>query len=236
MNILIIVAHPDDEVLGMGGTIAKYASNGDNISIVYLTTGITSRRNPGYSTKSSYEISVEDQKLMDKEIKKLKVDALKSNKILGITNSIFYDFPDNELDSIPLLKLVKVIENEIKKFNPDIVYTNHFGDLNIDHRITYDATLTACRPINNKIKKLISFEVPSSTEWNYPHSFNPNYFINIEKEIDSKIKSFKMFKSEIRNFPHPRSSLNLKIIAQRWGSVSGFKFAEAFELIRQVDA
>jgi len=132
MNVLIVVAHPDDEVLGMGGTIAKHSSNGDKVSIIYLTTGITSRRNPGYSNKSSYEITNKDQTLLDEEIKKLKIDALKSNKILGITDAIFYNFPDNELDSIPRLKIIKVIEKQIEKINPDIVFTNHYGDLNID--------------------------------------------------------------------------------------------------------
>jgi len=230
VKILIVAAHPDDEVLGMGGTILRHSKLKDIVKIVYLATGISSRQ--------KYDDKIKSKKLSDinkNKIKNLQTDAKKAAKILKVKDMSFYDFPDNELDSIPLLKIVKVIENEIKKFKPDIVYTNHFGDLNIDHRVTYNATLTACRPLNNKIKKLISFEVPSSTEWNYPQSFNPNYFINIEKEVDSKINSFKMFKSEIRNFPHPRSSLNLKIIAQKWGSVSGFKFAEAFEIIRQVD-
>jgi LmbE family N-acetylglucosaminyl deacetylase len=230
VKILIVAAHPDDEVLGMGGTILRHSKLKDIVKIVYLATGISSRQ--------KYDDKIKSKKLSDinkNKIKNLQSDAKKAAKILKVKDMSFYDFPDNELDSIPLLKIVKVIENEIKKFKPDIVYTNHFGDLNIDHRVTYNATLTACRPLNNKIKKLISFEVPSSTEWNYPQSFNPNYFINIEKEVDSKINSFKMFKSEIRNFPHPRSSLNLKIIAQKWGSVSGFKFAEAFEIIRQVD-
>ena len=230
MKILIVAAHPDDEVLGMGGTILRHSKLKDIVKIVYLATGISSRQ--------KYDDEIKSKKLSElnkNRIKKLQNDAKKATKILKVKDISFYDFPDNELDSVPLLKIVKVIENEIKKFKPDIVYTNHFGDLNIDHRTTYNATLTACRPLNNKIKKLISFEVPSSTEWNYPQSFNPNYFINIEKEVNSKIKSFKMFKSEIRTFPHPRSSLNLKIIAQKWGSVSGFKFAEAFEIIRQVD-
>ena len=154
MNILIVVAHPDDEVLGMGGTIAKHSSNGDKVSIIYLTTGITSRRNPGYSNKSSYEITNKDQKLLDEEIKKLKIDALKSNKILGITNSLFCDFPDNELDSISRLEIIKVIEKQIEKINPDIVYTNHYGDLNIDHKIVYESCLTACRRIHKKNPKL----------------------------------------------------------------------------------
>tara|TARA_B110000438_G_scaffold115208_1_gene112865 strand:+ start:25998 stop:26705 length:708 start_codon:yes stop_codon:yes gene_type:complete len=235
MNILIIVAHPDDEVLGMGGTIAKYASNGDKISIVYLTTGITSRRNPGYSTKSSYEISVEDQKLMDKEIKKLKVDALKSNKILGITNSIFYDFPDNELDSISRLKIIKVIEKEIGKNKPDIIFTNHYGDLNIDHKLVYECCLTACRPTNKITPQLFSFGVISSMEWNYPVSFNPNYFVNISKNISVKIRAMKAYQNELKKFPHPRSIENIEITAKKWGSVCGKQYAEAFEIIRIIN-
>ena len=175
MKILIVAAHPDDEVLGMGGTILRHSKLKDIVKIVYLATGISSRQ--------KYDDEIKSKKLSElnkNRIKKLQNDAKKATKILKVKDISFYDFPDNELDSVPLLKIVKVIENEIKKFKPDIVYTNHFGDLNIDHRTTYNATLTACRPLNNKIKKLISFEVPSSTEWNYPQSFNPNYFINIE--------------------------------------------------------
>lgn len=225
MKVLVIAAHPDDEVLGMGGTILRHSNQGDKIRIVYLATGITSRKefrdkiktkNPKYS------------------IQQLRRDAKKSSQILKVNNINFYDFPDNELDTLPLLKLVQIIESEIKQFKPNIIYTNHFGDLNIDHRITYKATLTACRPLENKIKELISFEVPSSTEWNYPNNFNPNYFINIEKELPKKIKAFEMFKSEIRKFPHPRSSQFLKINASKWGSVSGNKAAEAFEIIRKI--
>ena len=235
MDILIIVAHPDDEVLGMGGTIAKYSSNGDKISIVYLTTGITSRRNSGYSTKSSYEISIKDQKLMDKEIKKLKIDALKSNKILGITDSVFYDFPDNELDSISRLKIIKVIEKEIEKNKPDIIFTNHYGDLNIDHKLVYECCLTACRPINKITPQLFSFGVISSMEWNYPISFNPNYFVNISKNISVKIRAMKAYHNELKKFPHPRSVANIEITAKKWGSVCGKQYAEAFEIIRIID-
>jgi len=235
LRILIVAAHPDDDVLGMGGTMLKYSKNGDEVKVIFLATGITSRKNPGHSNLPKYEINKKESKILSKEIIHLRSQAKKACKLLSVNKVNFYDFPDNEMDTVPLLKIIKTIEKEISIFKPEKIFTHHYNDLNIDHRIAYNATLTACRPIGISVKEIICFEVPSSTEWNYPQSFNPNYFINIEKEVDSKIKSFKMFKSEIRKFPHPRSSLNLKIIAQRWGSVSGFKFAEAFELIRQVD-
>lgn len=232
MKILVIAAHPDDEVLGMGGTILRHSNVGDKIKIIYLATGITSRKKYSNKAKTKNQNKTENSEY---SIQQLRRDTKKSSQILKVSNINFYDFPDNELDSIPLLKLVQVIENEIIQFKPNIIYTNHFGDLNVDHRITYNATLTACRPLGNKIKELISFEVPSSTEWNYPKRFNPNYFINIEKELPKKIKAFEMFKSEIRKFPHPRSSKNLRLNAERWGSVSGFKAAEAFEMIRKLE-
>jgi LmbE family N-acetylglucosaminyl deacetylase len=235
MNILIVVAHPDDEVLGMGGTIVKHSSNGDKISILYLTTGIASRRNPGYSNKSSYNISSKDQSSLDQEIKKLKMDALKSNKILGITDSTFENFPDNELDSIPRLKIIKVIENQIEKTNPDIVYTNHYGDLNIDHKIVYESCLTACRPIHKKNPKLFSFGVISSMEWNYPGSFSPNYFVNISKYMSKKIRAMKAYRNELKKFPHPRSIENIEITGKKWGSFCGKNYAESFEIIRIID-
>ena len=235
MNILVIVAHPDDEVLGMGGTIAKHTFNGDKVHVVYLTTGITSRRNSGHSNKSTYDVSIKDEKLMDKEIKELQKDALKSNKILGVKDSIFYNFPDNELDSISRLKIIKVIEKEIQKIKPDVVYTNHYGDLNIDHKLVYESCLTACRPVNKKNPALFSFGVISSMEWNYPISFNPNYFVNISKNISTKIRAMKAYRNELKKFPHPRSIENIEFTAKKWGTVCGKNYAEAFEIIRITD-
>ena len=235
MNVLIVVAHPDDEVLGMGGTISKHTMNRDKVSIVYLTAGITSRRNPGYSSRATYDINNTDKKLMDKEIEKLKLDSLKSNKILGVHNSTFYNLPDNELDSIPRLKIIKIIEKEIQKSKPDIVYTNHYGDLNMDHKLVYESCLTACRPIHSKNPKLFAFGVISSTEWNFPSSFNPNYFVNISKNIKTKIRAMKAYSNELKKFPHPRSIENIEITAKKWGTVCGKNYAEAFEIIRMVD-
>ena len=140
------------------------------------------------------------------------------------------------MDSIPLLEITKIIEKEIDKFKPDRVYTHHYNDLNVDHRIVYNATLTACRPINFKVKELYSFEVLSSTEWNYPIRFQPNIFVNISKQLEKKLKAMSMYKNEIRKFPHPRSLENMKNVASRWGSIMGSNYAEAFELIRKLES
>jgi len=235
LKILVIVAHPDDEVLGMGGTILKHSTHGDKIKIVILATGITSRRKNNYKNATTYEYDDSNMPILTKEIENLRKDSRKACEILKVNEVQFYDFPDNEMDSVPLLKIVKTIEYEIKKTKPDRVYTHHFGDLNIDHRTVYNATLTACRPFQKIVKELISFEVPSSTEWNYPSTFNPNYFVNITKQLSNKVKALKAYKHEIQAFPHPRSSDNLKMLAGKWGSTSGNKAAEAFEIIRMIE-
>ena len=228
MNILIIAAHPDDEILGMGGTILKHTSNKDNVTIVYMATGITARR-------STTEIKSNEDKKLQNEILELRKDALKAAKLLKVKDIKFYDFPDNQMDSITLLNVVKAIEKEIKIVKPDRIYTNHYGDLNVDHKIVSNATLTACRPLNEHVKEIFSFEVLSSTEWSYPYTFKPNYFVNIKKQLSKKIDAMKMFKDESRSFPHPRSPENIKFVAGRWGSVSGFEAAEAFEIIRKIE-
>lgn len=235
MKILVIVAHPDDEVLGMGGTIAKHVAKGDKVHIVYLTTGITSRRNSGYKSKSGYQVDKKNSAQMDKEIQKLKNNALKSCKTLGVKSSNFYDFPDNELDKISRLQIIKTIENEIEKFKPDQIFTNHYGDLNIDHRIVFESCLTACRPISDKTPSLFAFGVISSMEWNYPSSFEPNYFVNISKYFKKKIQAMKSYKNELKKYPHPRSLEGIRITAEKWGTVCGYPYVEPFEIIRIID-
>lgn len=236
MRILVIVAHPDDEILGAGGTMLKHSKNGDYVKVIILATGITSRRKSNYTNSSDYKMNSNESKNMEKEIRLLRSNAKKACKTLNVSKTEFYDLPDNEMDSIPLLRIVKIIEKEIEKEKPDRIYTHHYGDLNIDHRLCYNACLTACRPVSKKTPDLICFEIASSTEWNYPNSFNPNYFVKIEKQIDKKIKAMKMYENEIRSFPHPRSVENLKNVAARWGSVSGTNYAEAFEIIRKIES
>ena len=232
MKILVIAAHPDDEILGMGGTILRHSSKKDVVNVAYLASGITSRKRSIDNFDSELE---KNEKKWKKEISELRKNALSASKLLKVNNTDFFDFPDNALDSIPLLKIIKVIENLIKKYKPDRIYTNHYNDLNIDHRTVYNATLTACRPLNNIVKELFCFEVLSSTEWNYPYKFNANYFVDIKGNIHKKIKAMKCFSGDIRKFPHPRSPENIKSVAKRWGTVSGCNAAEAFEMIRKIE-
>lgn len=221
-KILIIAAHPDDEVLGCGGTIAKYAKSKE-IYVAILGEGIFSR----YQKRD--EANKEELLSLEKKSKEI-------GKFLGVKENFFFGLPDNQFDTIPFLKIVKKVEEVIKKVKPEIIYTHHNGDLNIDHRITFQAVLTAARPINNcSVKEIYSFEVLSSTEWSFQKingSFLANVFEDISTTISKKIEAMKIYKTEIREFPHPRSEEAILSVAKRRGSVAGFKYAEAFELIR----
>jgi len=227
MKVLIIVAHPDDEVLGMGGAILKHTKNGDDVTVAYLTTGITSRRSSKYNNSPSYKLSKNESLKIKKQILELQNDAKKAAKILNVKKTIFFDYPDNELDAVSLLKIIKTIEKLISEEKPERIYTSHYKDLNVDHRRVFEATLTACRPFSFSVKEIICFEILSSTEWTFSYDFKPNYFINIEKELTSKIKAMKIYKNEIRKFPHPRSIENIKISANRWGTIQFLIFLHA---------
>ena len=223
-KILLIAAHPDDEVLGCGGTIAKHVMQGDEVYCLILGEGVTSR----YSQREEAEV----------ELKQLKSEAEEAAKILGIKEVFFRDFPDNRFDAVPLLTIVKAVEEVKEEIKPSIIYTHHHGDLNIDHQITFQAVLTACRPVKDEIvREIYSFEVPSSTEWNSPPAnnyFMPTVFVDISQTFDKKIAALKAYQGEIREYPHPRSPEALRAIAMRWGSAVGCQAAEAFELIRLI--
>ena len=149
MNILVIAAHPDDEVLGMGGTIKKFTKKGNHIKIVIMATGIAARRSTEYINSTKYQMNKKTLAKINSQIKQLRNDAKKAIKILGVTDIEFFDYPDNEMDTVSNLEVTKTIENILKKFKPSVVYTHSKYDINIDHQIIHNATLTATRP-NNK--------------------------------------------------------------------------------------
>ena len=235
MRILVIAAHPDDEVLGMGGTIKKHAKKGDDIKIMIMATGINARRSINYKNSSRYFVDKKISQTMEKQVMNLRKNAVQSSKILGAKRIQFMDFPDNEMDTVSLLEVTKTVEKHIEEFNAEIVYTHSNYDINIDHQVCYNATIIATRPRKNySVKKVISFEVASSTEWYFPSKFSPNIFVDISKEMTTKLKALKIYKQELRDFPHPRSLEAIEAISKRWGSLSGFKNAEAFCLVREL--
>lgn len=218
-KILIIAAHPDDEVLGCGGTIAKHLHNGDSINVAFLSDGVKSRNNTN---------------LID--VEKRKEDSISAGKILGIIEPpIFLNFPDNRMDSVDLLDLVQEIEHIILSVNPEVIYTHHSDDLNIDHQLTHKAVLTAARPLpDSKIKEIYTFEVQSSTEWSSGAAFSPNYFVDISQTLEKKLSAMKKYDSEINNFPHPRSFESINALAKYRGACVGLKAAEAFRVVRLI--
>ncbi len=227
-RIMIVVAHPDDEILGLGATMNKLISEqGVTTHVVILGEGITSRSDQRNSEE------------WEKELATHKKNIHSAKDAIGYHNVSVHDFPDNRFDDVNLLDIIKVIEKEKLEFAPDVIFTHHGGDLNIDHQKTFEAVVTAIRPMENeKVSTLITFETPSGTEWRAstdPRHFIPNIFIEVsEQNIDAKIKAMESYEFEKRKYPHPRSPEALKIQAQRWGITVGKSFAEAFALVRNI--
>ena len=225
-KVLVIAAHPDDEVLGCGGTIVRHIEKGDEVHVVILAEGITSR------DKSR------DRKKRSIEIKNLSLSAKKAHKILGTKSLKLFDLPDNRMDSIDLLDIVKMVEKEVNKISPKIIYTHHVSDLNIDHSITHQAVITACRPEPVKsVKKICCFEIPSSTDWQSVTAdkfFKPNCFIDISRTLKKKLSALKAYKSEMKSWPHSRSIKAIESLARWRGSSVGLKAAESFIIIREL--
>jgi len=225
-NILVVAAHPDDEVLGCGGTIAKHADAGDAVSVVILAEGLTSRA------------AVRDREAFSPGLSDLAASAERANRILGVSSLKLHDFPDNRLDSVNLLDVVKVVESAIESCRPSILYTHHSGDVNIDHRRIHEAVVAACRATPGQpVRNLLYFEVASSTEWQTPGSapaFTPHVFVNIESTLERKLAALDSYGSELRQFPHPRSLAAVEALARWRGASSGFAAAEAFVLGRSL--
>lgn len=223
-SILVIAAHPDDEVLGCGATIAKHVAKGDIVNVAIMAEGLTSRDNS------------RNRKMREGELSELAQTAHKANKSLGVSELTLFNHPDNRMDGVELLNIVKDIEGLIKKFNPNIIYTHYYDDLNIDHAITSRAVTTACRPLpGQKIDSILFFEVQSSTEWQMPNSFSPNWFEDVSESFNKKIKALEIYASEMRPWPHARSIPAVESLGKLRGSTIGCNFAEAFMLGRKIN-
>jgi N-acetylglucosamine malate deacetylase 1 len=223
--IAVIAAHPDDEVLGCGGTLARMVKNGCTLHILILADGESSR-----SENNQEEISM----LRNNRY----IAAKNAAKLIGCENIEILNLPDNRLDSLDRLVIIKKIEDFIEHTQPKTVLTHHAGDVNIDHRIIHDAVIAACRPQpGHCVKELLFFEVPSSTEWRPPSSaiaFNPNFFVDISETLQIKLIALEAYNNELRPFPHPRSLEAVEALAKWRGATVGVRAAEAFIIGRKL--
>ncbi len=213
MNVLVIAAHPDDEVLGMGGTIKKFSDSGNHIELCVVSEGASAQ----YSDKNMIQTRRES--------------CINAGKILGIEDFKFLDFPDAKLDSTPQLEINIELEKIISDVKPEVVFTVSDGDLSKDHQKVFESTLVATRPINNHITRVLAYELPGSRI----SQFQPTIYEDISKEILSKKEAMMKYESEVEQFPHPRSIESIESLAKYRGSQSGLKFAEAFRLIYQIN-
>jgi N-acetylglucosamine malate deacetylase 1 len=219
-RILALVAHPDDEVLGAGGTLARHGLQGDDVHIAFLTDGVGAR---------NVEHGAAERRALA---------AKQAAALLGAREPSFLGFPDNRLDSVALLDVVKAVETVVLDIRPHTVYTNHGGDLNFDHVLCHRAVMTACRPLpGSSVRRIFAMEVASSTEWTTQHSdaFYPTRFVDVSTTRKTKQRALEVYADEMRVFPHARSLESIEAL-ERWrGSSVGLSCAEAFAVLRDIE-
>jgi LmbE family N-acetylglucosaminyl deacetylase len=225
MRTLVVAAHPDDEILGAGGTVIALAGHGHEVFLAVLGEGVTSR----FSQRDDETAA---------RVRDLHEQCRQVSRSVGAVEVTLHDLPDNQFDTLPLLKVVKIVEDLIERIRPQRVLTHHGGDLNVDHAITHRAVLTATRPVKgHPVREVWTFEVPSATDWAFQQlqpTFRPNTFFDISGTLERKLRALEQYEAEMRPFPHPRSVAAVESQARRWGAVVGVEAAEAFELVRSI--
>lgn len=221
-KVAVVVAHPDDEVLAFGGSICRHTERGDSVSILILATGLAAR--------------ADDGSMPPKELKSLRQDARNAGELMGVKDIRFCDFPDNRMDSVALLDVIKVISRTLEETQATTVYTHHIGDLNVDHEIVARAVLTACRPVpNSRVRCIYAGEVLSSSEYSLSdRRFVPNTYVRIDHYLERKCNALLCYHSEQREWPHPRSVEAIRHLAGLRGSECGVPAAEGLLLMRKV--
>lgn len=223
MSVLCVVAHPDDEVLGVGGTLARHAARGEPVHVCILSAGVSSR--------------YDDETEAEAEIEQRRDGARRACDTLGASVS-FHGFPDNRFDDVALLDVVRTVESEIEEHEPSTVYTHHYGDLNVDHERTCRATVTSARPLpDSDVDRVLAFETLSASEWSVPrpdNGFQPTAFVDVSEHLETKQAALAHYERELRDPPHPRSLETVRKNAEVWGAKAGVAAAEPFELLREV--
>jgi LmbE family N-acetylglucosaminyl deacetylase len=219
MKILVLATHPDDEVLGCGGAIARHTARGDRVEVVIVTRGAP-------------ELYTAEQ------VSALRQELHAAHSILGVAVAHFLDFPAPKLDQVPQHELADSIAARIREYRPETVYFPHRGDLHSDHRAVFQAALVAARPIGEQsVRRLLSYETLSETEWSAPigeEAFLPNVFIDIAEYLEKKKQAMAAYRSQLKEFPHPRSLQSMESLARVRGGTAGFTAAEAFQMIREL--
>jgi LmbE family N-acetylglucosaminyl deacetylase len=225
VNVLVVAAHPDDEILGAGASVALHARAGDRVTMAILGEGITSRHDAREDADQS-------------ALEALRADARRAGELVGCDDVRLFGLPDNRFDSVDLLDVVKIVEELVEDVRPEWVYTHHHGDLNVDHGVCTRAVLTACRPLPGQlVRRILAFDVPSSTGWGFPDQpFVPTVFHDVAATIDLKAAAMAAYTSEVRPYPHPRAPEALVDRARAWGAQVGLEAAEPFVLLREVRA
>jgi LmbE family N-acetylglucosaminyl deacetylase len=213
-TVLVIGAHPDDETLGVGATLARHVAEGDDVHALILCEGMSLR-------------------YPDAEDDFLAAEARAAARILGFTSLTLTGLPDQGLDRLSLVEIAAPIEQQIRALQPNIVYTHWRGDINKDHVLVYDATLVATRCKEKSIDKIYAYETPSETEWGIPYDFSPNYFVDVGRYLDTKVQAMACYASQSPAAGHPRSVEHLRIRALYWGQCMMMGAAEAFVLLRE---
>ncbi len=218
-RVMVVAAHPDDELLGVAGTLAKHVEAGDEVRAVVVSEGASSRYAEGAENS-------------------LQIAGRRAAEVLGLTAIDFLGLPDQRLDSLPILDVIRSIEAAVSGFSPEVLYTHHWGDINRDHAVVAEAVSVAARPIGAGFPaEVLCFETPSSTEWSFPSmekAFVPNVFVDVTATLEKKLAAMACYESELRPYPHPRSLEALRARAAYWGQVVTRPYAEAFVLARRV--
>jgi LmbE family N-acetylglucosaminyl deacetylase len=219
MNVLVLAAHPDDELLGVGATVARHAAAGDSVTAVIVSEGASARYAEGAD-------------------RTLREHGQAAAKLLGVKDVRFLGLRDQHLDAGPVIDVIQPIERVMDEVRPEVVYTHHWGDLNRDHRVVSEAAMVACRPVGDHYpRKVLMFETPSATEWSWPEpslQFVPTLFVDVTATLETKLRAMACYQTEVRPAPHPRSLEALRARAQYWGQIVHVSYAEAFVVAREV--
>lgn len=225
MKVLCVATHPDDEIIGVGGALARHEQEGDDVHVSILSEAEPARYD---------EITPE----VETKMQERRAATRNACSVLGVESVTFHGFPDNSFDTVPLLDLVKAVEDEIRSHDPDVIYTHHYGDLNISHELTCRAVITAARPLpESNVEAILAYETLSTSEWSVPSTenvFQPTTFVDISDQLETKLEAFREHRTELREHPHPRNVTDVRRNAKLWGAKSGIQSAEPFELLREV--